>query len=97
MSSAIISSREHGEEAAACKSFEAVHDALVRPQYETHLVVLEECFDAVGTELDNVAGSIGVTHEVRLNTEFRVAVCWIRPKDIHNKLLLDTGYLVNDL
>jgi hypothetical protein len=46
-------------------------------------VVVEELFDSVGSELNDIPRAIRVSNEVRLNTEFGIVVCGIAPKDIH--------------
>ena len=96
MTTAIISGREYSEKAAARKSFETIHDALVRSQNEAHLVVLKEVLNSVGTKLDDVAGAVGVAHEVRLDTELGIAIRRVRPEDVDDELLFDRGHLVHD-
>ena len=97
VAAAVVCRGEDSEEAAAGKALEAVHDALVSAQDEVDLVVLEEGLDAVGSKLHNIAGSVGVTHEVGLDTELAVAVSWVTPKNVDHELLFDRGNLMDDL
>lgn len=96
VSTAIISGGEYGEQAATGESFKSVHDAFVRPQNEADLVVLEECLDTIGTELDNVACAVRISDEVGLNAYFRVTVGRIGPENIDHKLLFDGGDFVDN-
>ena len=69
------------------ESFEAVHDALMRPEHEPASVGIEEVLDAVGAEFDDVTCTVGVTDEVWLNTQVLITVSGIRPEDIDDELL----------
>ena len=97
MASAVVSGREHGKKATASEALKAIHDALVCPQNEVHFIVLQEGLDAIWSELDYVSCTVGVPHEVRLDSELAVTICWVTPQDIYDKLLFDRGDLVDDL
>ena len=47
---AVVGGGEEGDEVAACKALEAVHDALVSSDDELEVVVLTELHHAVGLE-----------------------------------------------
>jgi len=96
MASAVIRSRENGEQAATSESFETIHDTFVSPKNKVYLVVFEEGLDTIWSELDNISGTIWITNEVRLDTKFTVSICWVTPKDVNYKLLLDRRHLMND-
>jgi len=93
--SAVVGSRKHGNKLTAGESLEAVHDALVRPEYVLQVVVLEELADAIRTELHDVSGAVRVSHEVGLNTQLLVTVSGIRPQDVNNELLLRSRDLMD--
>ena len=93
----VISSGKDREQLAARESFEAVHNALVRPQNEAGLIILQEKFDAVGAELDDVACAVGVADKIGLDTEFAVGVGGVGPKNVNDELLLRRSDLMDDL
>jgi hypothetical protein len=69
----------------------------VRPQNEAGLIILQEKFDAVRAELDDVACAIWVSNKIWLDTEFTVGVSGVGPKNVDDKLLLGCSDLVDDL
>ena len=93
----VISSGKDREQLATREAFEAVHNALVRPQNEAGLIILQEKFDAVGAELDDVACAVGVADKIRLDTEFAIGVGGVGPKNVNDELLLGRSDLVDDL
>ena len=93
----VISSGKDREQLAARESFEAVHNALVRPQNEAGLIILQEKFDAVGAELDDVACAVGVADKIGLDAELAVAVGGIGPQNVDDELLLGRRDLMDNL
>lgn len=66
-------------------------------EHVLELVVLEEVLDAVGPELDDVSGSVGVADEVGLNAEFLVVVGGVGPENVDDELLVGSGDFVDYL
>ena len=97
MAPAVVGGREDSKQLAACEPFEAVHDALMRPQNKACLIILQEEFDAVGSELDDVASAVGVADKIGLDAEFAVAVGGIRPQNVDDELLLGRRDLMDNL
>ena len=97
MSSAIVSGRENCEQLPSSEPLKAVHHTLVSSQDVLGLVVVEELLDSIWTEFDYVSSAIRVSDEVRLNSELRVVVGGVAPKDVDHKLLLRSGHLVDYL
>jgi hypothetical protein len=93
----VISSGKNCEQLAAREAFEAVHNTFVCSQNEAGLIILQEKFDAIGAEFDDVTCAVGVADKIRLDTEFAVGVGWVGPKNVNDELLLGRRDLVNDL
>lgn len=74
MSAAVVSSGEDSEKLASSESFESIHHTLMSSQNEFSLVVVQELLHSIGSELHNVASSVRVTNEVRLNTQLLIIV-----------------------
>ena len=89
VAAAVVCGGEDGEEVSSGEALETIHDTLVSPQDEVDLVIVEESLHAVGPEFNYVSSTVGVTHKVRLDTKFTVAVGRITPQNIDHKLLLD--------
>ena len=68
VSSAVISSRENSEKATSSKSFESVHNALVRSQNETRFIIFKESLDSIWAKFDNISSSVRVSHKVWLDS-----------------------------
>ena len=96
MSSAIISGRENREEASTSESLKTVHDTLVSTQNEIDFIIFEEGLHSIRAELHNISSTVWISHKVWLDAQFTVAVCWVTPENIHNELLLDGGYFMDD-
>ena len=79
MSTAIISSREDGKQAATCKPLEAVHDTLMSSQDEAAFVVFQECSDSIRAKLHNVACPVRISNKVGLDSKFGIAVSGVAP------------------
>ena len=73
----VVSGRENSEKLTSSKSFESVHDAFMGSKDEGALVVLQERLHSVWSKLDDIARTVGVSHEVWLDTEFIVAISWV--------------------
>lgn len=97
MAPAVVGGREDGKQLAACEPFEAVHDTLMRPQNKACLIILQEEFDAVGSELDDVASAVGVADKIGLDAELAVAVGGIGPQNVYDELLLGRRDLMDNL
>ena len=67
MPSTVVRRGENCEELAAGEPLEAIHDALVRTKHKAAPVSIEEVFDAIWTEFDNVSSSVWISNKVRLN------------------------------
>ena len=74
VSATVVRCREDREDLTASEALEAVHDALMGPQDKATAVGLQEVFDAVGSELHDVASPVRVSDEVRLDAQVLVAV-----------------------
>ena len=59
--------------------------------------MVEEAFHSVWSEFNNVSSAIRIPDEIWLDSKFLIIISWVTPKDIHNKLLLRSSHLVNDL
>lgn len=66
-------------------------------QNETTPVGVKEVLDTVRAELDDIAGAVGVSNEVRLDAKVLVTISGVRPKDVNHKLLLWGRNLVDHL
>ena len=97
VSPAVVSRGKDREQLAARKTLEAVHNALVCPQNKAGLIILQEKFDAVGAELNDVTCAVGVADKIWLDTEFAIRVSGVGPKNVDDKLLLGCSDLVDDL
>ncbi len=97
VSAAVVSRREHCEQLTPSKSLEPVHHTLMRTQYVFRFIVVEELFDAVGAELDDVAGAVGVSDKVGLDAQFKIIVGGVAPQNVDYELLLRGRYLVDNL
>jgi len=97
VTAAIISSRKHRKQLSSRKSFKSIHNTFVGPQNELHLVIFKEKAHSVRTKLHYIACAVRIANKIWLNSKLLVAVSWIRPKDVHNELLLKGRYFVNDL
>ena len=95
VSAAVVSGREHREQLSASESLEPVHDALVRSEDELGFIVIKELLHSVRAELDDVARAVGVADEVRLDAQFLVIVCRVRPQNVHHQLLLRSADFVD--
>ena len=75
--STVVSGRENSEELTASESLEAVHNALVGSQDELATIGIEEVFDAIRSEFDDVTSAVRVSDEVGLDAKVLVAVSWV--------------------
>ena len=94
VSSAVISSRENSEKATSSKSFESVHNTLVRSQDETCFIIFKESLDSIWAKFDNISSSVRVSHKVWLDSKLTVRVSWVTPENVNNQLLLHRRDLV---
>jgi len=49
------------------------------PQDEISLVVFQECLNSIWAKLNNVSSSIGISDEIRLNTQLTIAISGVTP------------------
>lgn len=84
MFSTIVRSGEHSNQVSPSKPFEAVQNTFVRAQDLRKFIFLEEGLDDVRAEFHDVAGSVRVTHVIRLDTKFAVVLSRVRPKNVND-------------
>ena len=88
MSRAVISRWENSDERAPSESFEPIHHTLMGSQNHCEVIIFQEIADSVWPKLHNVARSVGISDEVRLDTNFVIIVSGIRPQNVDHQLLL---------
>ena len=69
----------------------------MRSQHKSASIRVEEVFDTIRSKLDDVTCAVRISDEVRLDSQVLITVCWVRPENIDNKLLLGCGHLMDDL
>ena len=79
VTTAVVCCGEDGEKLTACKPLKAIHDALVSTQDKFTSVSVEEVFDAIGTELDDISRAVRVSDEVRLDSKILIAISRVGP------------------
>lgn len=97
MSAAVVCCRKDCEKLSTSKSFKAIHNAFMSSQNKFRFIVFKELLDSVWTKFDNVSCSIRIAYKIWLNSQFCITICWIRPKNIDNKLLFWRGNFVDYL
>jgi hypothetical protein len=69
---AVVSRRKHSDQRTPCESFKTVHDALVGSDDHIQVVLGQEAFDSVWSELDDVACLGGVSEVVSIYAQLAV-------------------------
>lgn len=96
MASAVVGGREDCDQISSREPFEPVHHALMRSDDFGKVVGLEELFDDVWPELDDVSGVVRVADGVVLDSQFVVVVGGVRPENVYDKFFEIGGDFVND-
>jgi len=74
VAAAIVGRRKNSEKLTTSKSFESVHYTLMRSQNELAAICVEEVFDSIGTEFNDVASAVGVSYKVWLDAKVLITV-----------------------